>query len=144
MLALNSFTILSAFIAELYCPFSFQSKELTFILSLVESSLLHEVATIGVIAAIAPSDDKVLKHDIFTFIHPNTDISEPKPKKNKNLEKIKEEQNSLINKFIEYDNKVILPKIVLKWPEPKEDNNRVSREIKKALGIWADQKSKFQ
>ena len=88
------------------------------------------------------SDDKVLKHDIFTFIHPNTDIYGPKPKKNKNLEKIKEEQNNCINRFIEYDNKVILPKIVLRWPEVKEDNNNLSRKIKKALGIWAEQKSK--
>ena len=89
------------------------------------------------------SDDKVLKHDIYTFIHPNTYIIKQKPKKNKNLEKIKEEQNNLINKFIEYDNKVILPKIVLNWPDVKEDNNKLSRKIKRALGIWAEEKAKY-
>ena len=88
------------------------------------------------------SDDKVLKHDIYTFIHPNTEIMAPKPKKNKNIEKVKEEQNNFINRFIDYDNKVILPKIVQRWPEVKEDNNNVSRKIKKELGIWAEQKAK--
>ena len=88
------------------------------------------------------SDDKVLRHDIYTFNHPNTDILGPKPKKNKNIEKVKEEQNNLINRFIDYDNKVILPKIVLRWPEVKEDNDNVSRKIKKALGVWAEQKAK--
>ena len=83
------------------------------------------------------SDDKVMKHDIFTFIHPNTEISEPKPKKMKNEEKLKREQNSLINRFIKYDNEVIRPKIIQNWPEVKEDNNNISRKIKKALGIWA-------
>ena len=88
------------------------------------------------------SDDKVFKHDIFTFIHPNTEISEPKPKKMKNEEKLKREQNSLINRFIKYDNEVIRPKIIPKWPEVKEDNNNISRKIKKALGLWAEQKEK--
>ena len=88
------------------------------------------------------SDDKVMKHDIFTFIHPNTEISEPKPKKMKNEEKIKSEQSSLIYKFIKYDDEKIRPKIVLHWPEVKEDNNNISRKIKKALGIWAENKEK--
>ena len=73
------------------------------------------------------SDDKVMKHDIFTFIHPNTEISDPKPKKIKNEEKIKREQNSLINRFIKYDDQVIRPKIIVNWPEVKEDNNNISR-----------------
>ena len=89
------------------------------------------------------SDDKVMKHDIFTFIHPNTEISEPKPKKMKNEEKLKREQNSLINRFIKYDNEVIRPKIIRNWPEVKEDNNNISRKIKKALGLWAEQKEKY-
>ena len=89
------------------------------------------------------SDDKVMKHDIFTFIHPNTEISEPKPKKMKNEEKLKREQNSLINRFIKYDDQVIRPKIIRNWPEVKEDNNNISRKIKKALGIWAEQKEKY-
>ena len=89
------------------------------------------------------SDDKVMKHDIFTFIHPNTEITEPKPKKMKSEEKLKREQNSLINKFIKYDNEVIRPKIILNWPEVKEDNNNISRKIKKALGLWAEQKEKY-
>ena len=88
------------------------------------------------------SDDKVMKHDIFTFIHPNTEISEPKPKKMKNEEKKKREENSLIYKFIQYDEKTIRPYIIPKWPEVKEDNNNISRKIKKALGIWAEQKEK--
>ena len=89
------------------------------------------------------SDDKVMKHDIFTFIHPNTEISEPKPKKMKNEEKLKREENSWINRFIKYDNEVIRPKIIPKWPEVKEDNNNISRKIKKALGLWAEQKEKY-
>ena len=88
------------------------------------------------------SDDKVMKHDIFTFIHPNTEISEPKPKKMKNEEKLKREENSYINRFIKYDDQVIRPKIIAKWPEVKEDNNNISRKIKKALGIWAEEKEK--
>ena len=88
------------------------------------------------------SDDKVMKHDIFTFIHPNTEISDPKPKKIKNEEKIKREQNSLINRFIKYDDQVIRPKIIVNWPEVKEDNNNISRKIKKALGVWAEQREK--
>ena len=89
------------------------------------------------------SDDKVMKHDIFTFIHPNTQISGPKPKKMKNEEKLKREQNSLIYRFIKYDDEVIRPKIIPNWPEVKEDNNNISRKIKKALGIWAEQKEKY-
>jgi hypothetical protein len=94
------------------------------------------------ILQIDASDDKVMKHDIFTFIHPNTEISEPKPKKMKNEEKIKREENSLINRFIKYDDQTFRPKIIPKWPEVKEDNNNISRKIKKALGIWAEQKEK--
>jgi len=90
------------------------------------------------------SDDKAMKHDIFTFIHPNTEISQPKPKKMKNEEKLKQEENSYIYKFIQYDDKVIRPKIIPKWPEVKEDNNNISRKIKKALGLWAEQKQKDQ
>ena len=88
------------------------------------------------------SDDKAMKHDIFTFIHPNTEISDPKPKKMKNEEKLRREQNSLIYRFIKYDDQVIRPKIIPNWPEVKEDNNNVSRKIKKALGLWAEQKEK--
>jgi len=89
------------------------------------------------------SDDKVMKHDIFTFLHPNTEISEPKPKKMKNEEKLKREENSYINRFIKYDDQVIRPKIIPNWPEVKEDNNNISRKIKKALGLWAEQKEKY-
>ena len=89
------------------------------------------------------SDDKVMKNDIFTFIHPNTEISDPKPKKMKSEEKLKEEENSYIKRFIKYDDQVIRPLIISKWPEVKEDNNNVSRKIKKALGIWAEQKEKY-
>ena len=89
------------------------------------------------------SDDKAMKHDIFTFIHPNTEISDPKPKKMKNEEKLRREQNSLIYRFIKYDDQVIRPKIIPNWPEVKEDNNNVSRKIKKALGLWAEQKEKY-
>ena len=88
------------------------------------------------------SDDKAMKHDIFTFIHPNTEISEQKPKKIKNEEKLKREQNSLIFRFIKYDDEVIRPKIIKNWPEVKEDNNNISRKIKKALGLWAEQREK--
>ena len=89
------------------------------------------------------SDDKAMKNNIFTFIHPNTEISEPKPKKMKSEEKLRREQNSLINRFIKYDDQVIRPKIIPNWPEVKEDNNNISRKIKKALGVWAEQKEKY-
>jgi NhaP-type Na+/H+ or K+/H+ antiporter len=88
-------------------------------------------------------DDKAMKHDIFTFLHPNTEISEPKALKMKNIEKEKEKQKSLIYRFIQYDDKVIRPKIIPTWPQAKEDNNNISRKIKKALGLWAEQKEKF-
>ena len=61
----------------------------------------------------------------------------------KNEEKLKREENSWINRFIKYDNEVIRPKIIPKWPEVKEDNNNISRKIKKALGLWAEQKEKY-
>ena len=89
------------------------------------------------------SDDKAMKNNIFTFIHPNTEISEPKPKKMKSEEKLRREQNSLINRFIKYDDQVIRPKIIPNWPEVKEDNNNISRKIKKSLGVWAEQKEKY-
>ena len=88
-------------------------------------------------------DDKAMKHDIFTFLHPNTEISEPKALKMKNIEKEKEKQKSLIYRFIQYDDKVIRPKIIPTWPQAKEDNNNISRKIKKALGLWAEQKEKY-
>ena len=78
-----------------------------------------------------------------TFLHPNTEISEPKALKMKNIEKEKEKQKSLIYRFIQYDDKVIRPKIIPTWPQAKEDNNNISRKIKKALGLWAEQKEKF-
>ena len=65
-----------------------------------------------------------------------------KKKKKKNEEKLKREDNSYINRFIKYDDQVIRPKIIAKWPEVKEDNNNISRKIKKALGIWAEEKEK--
>ena len=61
----------------------------------------------------------------------------------KNEEKLRREQNSLIYRFIKYDDQVIRPKIIPNWPEVKEDNNNVSRKIKKALGLWAEQKEKY-
>lgn len=88
------------------------------------------------------SDDKSMKADIFTFLHPNTEVSQPKAKKIKSEEKIKEEQESLIYRFIKFDNENLLPNIVLKWPQVKEDNNTVSRKIKKELGKWAEEREK--
>ena len=38
--------------------------------------------------------------------------------------------------------KTTRPKIIPRWPEVKEDNNNISRKIKKALGLWAEQKEK--
>ena len=35
-----------------------------------------------------------------------------------------------------------MPKIIDNWPEVQEDNNYLSREIKKALGNWAEDKEK--
>ena len=84
-----------------------------------------------------------MKHDIFTFLHPNTEISEPKALKVKNAEKLKRDENSFIMRFIKYDDTVIRPKIIPRWPEVKEDNNNISRKIKKALGVWAEQKEKY-
>jgi len=95
------------------------------------------------IMQIETGDDKAMKHDIFTFLHPNTEISEPKALKMKNIEKEKEKQKSLIYRFIQYDDKVIRPKIIPTWPQAKEDNNNISRKIKKALGVWAEQKEKY-
>ena len=37
-----------------------------------------------------------------------------------------------------------LPKIINNWPEVQEDNNNLSRKIKKALGEWAEEKEKNQ
>ena len=86
------------------------------------------------------SNDRLMKYDIFTFIHPNTEIEFIKPKKIKRKENLNDENNSLIFKFIEYDKKNCLPKIIENWPEIKEDNNNISRKIKKALGEWAEDK----
>ena len=88
------------------------------------------------------SNDRLMKYDIFTFIHPNTEIELIKPKKVKREDTKYDENNSLIFKFIEYDKKNCLPKIIDNWPEVQEDNNYLSREIKKALGNWAEDKEK--
>jgi hypothetical protein len=88
------------------------------------------------------SNDRLMKYDIFTFIHPNTDTGKVMPKKIKRIESINDENNSLIFKFIEFDKKNCLPKIIENWPEVQEDNNNLSRIIKKALGEWADEKEK--
>ena len=91
-----------------------------------------------------PSNDRLMKYDIFTFIHPNTDAGMTKPKKVKRADSINDENNSFIYKFIEYDKKNCLPKIIKNWPEIQEDNNNLSRKIKKALGAWAEEKEKNQ
>ena len=88
------------------------------------------------------SNDRLMKYDIFTFIHPNTEIELIKQKKIKNEETLYDKNNSLIFKFIEYDKKNCLPKIIDNWPDAQEDNNYLSREIKKALGNWAEDKEK--
>ena len=88
------------------------------------------------------SNDRLMKYDIFTFIHPNTEIELIKQKKIKNEETLYDKNNSLIFKFIEYDKKNCLPKIIENWPDAQEDNNYLSREIKKALGNWAEDKEK--
>ena len=88
---------------------------------------------------IETGDDKAMKHDIFTFLHPNTEISEEKPKDTEEFE----EKQSLISRFIDYDDRVIRKKIIPHWPQVKEDNNNISRKIKKELGLWAEQKEKF-
>ena len=90
------------------------------------------------------SNDRLMKYDIFTFIHPNTETGKTKPKKIKRRETMDDEDNSLIFKFIEFDKKNCLPKIIDNWPEVQEDNNNLSRKIKKALGEWADEKEKNQ
>ena len=92
------------------------------------------------ILQIETGDDKAMKHDIFTFLHPNTEIMESKPKNNQTEEP--EEKQSIISRFIEYDDRVIRKKMIPHWPQVKEDNNNISRKIKKALGIWAEQKEK--
>ena len=91
------------------------------------------------IMQIETGDDKAMKHDIFTFLHPNTEISEKKPKDTEEFE----EKQSLISRFIDYDDRVIRKKIIPHWPQVKEDNNNISRKIKKELGLWAEQKEKF-
>ena len=88
------------------------------------------------------SDDRLMKYDIFTFIHPNTETGKAKIKNTKRADSIAEENYSLIFKFIEYDKKNCLPKIIDNWPEVQEDNNILSRKIKKALGEWAEDKEK--
>ena len=90
------------------------------------------------------SNDRFMKYDIFTFIHPNTETGRAKQKKVKRAETLNDENNSLIYKFIEYDKKNCLPKIINNWPEVQEDNNNLSRKIKKALGEWAEEKEKNQ
>ena len=89
-----------------------------------------------------PADDKSMKYDIFTFIHPNTNTGEVKPPKVKRASTLRFEERSLIHKFIDYDRKVLMPKIVMHWPEVVEDNNNLSRKIKKHLGAWAEEKEK--
>ena len=64
-----------------------------------------------------------------------------KMKKNNQTEE-PEEKQSIISRFIEYDDRVIRKKMIPHWPQVKEDNNNISRKIKKALGIWAEQKEK--
>ena len=86
------------------------------------------------------SDDRLMKYDIFTFIHPNTEII--KIQNTKRTDSLAEQNYSLIFKFIEYDKKNCLPKIIDNWPEVQEDNNILSRKIKKALGEWAEEKEK--
>jgi NhaP-type Na+/H+ or K+/H+ antiporter len=88
------------------------------------------------------SNDRLMKYDIFTFIHPNTETGIIKPKKIKRSQALDEENNSIIYKFIEYDKKNCLPKIIENWPEVQEDNNNISRKIKKVLGKWAEDKEK--
>jgi hypothetical protein len=88
-----------------------------------------------------PSNDRLMKYDIFTFIHPNTEIELIKPKKIKKTDSYNESY-SLIFKFIEYDKKNCLPKIINNWPEVQDDNNILSQKIKKALGKWAEDKEK--
>ena len=87
------------------------------------------------------SNDRLMKYDIFTFIHPNTVIELIKPKKIKKADSYNESY-SLIFKFIEYDKKNCLPKIINNWPEVQDDNNILSQKIKKALGNWAEDKEK--
>ena len=88
------------------------------------------------------ADDKSMKYDIFTFIHPNTNTGEAKPPKLKKASTLRFEEKSLIHKFIDYDIKVLMPKIVMNWPEVVEDNNNLSRKIRKHLGDWAEEKEK--
>ena len=88
------------------------------------------------------SNDRLMKYDIFTFIHPNTETGIIKPKKIKRTQVLDEENSSLIYKFIEYDKKKFLPNIIENWPEVKEDNDNISIKIKKALGKWAKDKEK--
>ena len=88
------------------------------------------------------SDDRLMKYDIFTFIHPNTETGNIKIKNAKRTDSLSEENYSLIFKFIEYDKKNCLPKIIDNWPQVQEDNNILSRKIKKALGEWAEDKEK--
>ena len=88
------------------------------------------------------ADDKNMKYDIFTFIHPNTNTGEAKPPKVKRADTLRFEQKSLIQKFINFDIKVLMPKIVMFWPEVVEDNNNLSRKIRKHLGTWAEEKQK--
>ena len=88
------------------------------------------------------SNDRLMKYDIFTFMHPNTEIELIKQKNIKRTENLNDKNDTLVFKFIEYDKKNCLPKIINKWPEVKDDNNILSRKIKNALGKWAEDKEK--
>jgi len=87
-------------------------------------------------------NDCELKSDIFTFIHPNTDIGIIKPKPITRIESLGDDKNSFFQRFMEYDKKNFLPKIIKNWPEIKEENNILSRNIVQALYRWAKEKEK--
>lgn len=82
-----------------------------------------------------PLNESVQKSDIYTFLHPNTDISGKQ-----NIDELSSDNNnntSITKKVEQYDETHLLPSIVVNWPEIKEDNDALAQLIQRSLYDWS-------
>ena len=83
---------------------------------------------------------------LYTFNHPNFkgDIRSKTKKEKKNIEELKKQVSYWLSHYwIEFDDVCIKPKLVFNWPEVKEDNDNLTKQIKMALNKYSAKKDNF-
>jgi hypothetical protein len=90
-----------------------------------------------------PDPDKLLKCDVFNFVHPNFS-QKYEGSKEKNIEILKTRLSYWLGHYwFEFDEMYIKPKLCYQWPYVQEDNLNLKKVIITAINKYEDEQSKI-